>query len=172
MEGIGLFGVLLVILGICITIAPLIIWRNTNRTNRLLALMLSQHGVKPERVRAAWSQSGSTLASIPGYENMGIVGALKDAGRAVQKIQKDFKEAASEDPKPAPIKPKSRYCHHCGSDAPLDAAACPNCRSAHGQLRDGRRADRARGKRGCSQADRGGLSQLTSALSPACTQNW
>lgn len=127
MEGIGLFGVLLVILGICITIAPLIIWRNTNRTNRLLALMLSQRGVKPERVRAAWSQSGSTLASIPGYEDMGIVGALKDAGRAVQKIQKDFKEAASEDPKPAPIKPKSRYCHHCGSDAPLDAAACPNC---------------------------------------------
>ena len=127
MEGIGLFGVLLVILGICITIAPLIIWRNTNRTNRLLALMLSQRGVKPERVRAAWSQSGSTLASIPGYEDMGIVGALKDAGRAVQKIQKDFKEAAAEDPKPAPIKPKSRYCHHCGSDAPLDAAACPTC---------------------------------------------
>ncbi|SFM20455.1 Double zinc ribbon [Desulfomicrobium norvegicum] len=127
MEGLGLLWIIFLVLSGCVTIAPLIIWRNTNRTNRLLALMLLQQGAKPEHVRGAWSQSGSSLTSIPGYEDMGIVGALKDAGRAVQKIQKDFKEAASEDPKPAPIKPKSRYCHHCGSDAPLEASACPTC---------------------------------------------
>lgn len=127
MEGLGLLWLIIFIISTCIAIAPLIIWRNTNRTNRLLALMLLQQGAKAEHVRGAWSQGGSTLASIPGYEDMGIVGALKDAGRAAQKIQKDFKEAAAEDPKPEPADPVARYCHHCGTDAPLDADACPTC---------------------------------------------
>lgn len=127
MEGLGFLWLIIFIISTCVAIAPLIIWRNTNRTNRLLALMLLQQGVKPEHVRKAWSQGGATLTSIPGYEDMGIVGALKDAGKAVQKIQKDFKEAAAEDTKPEPVNPTDRYCHHCGTDAPLDADTCPSC---------------------------------------------
>ena len=42
-EGLGIVGLLIslaiLIIGLCITIAPLIIWRNGNRTNRLLVLI-------------------------------------------------------------------------------------------------------------------------------------
>jgi len=81
MEGLGIFGFLLIVLGICITIAPLLIWRNTNRTNRLLALQLARQGAKPEDVRSAWSDGGSHLASVPGYEDTGLLGAAKELGR-------------------------------------------------------------------------------------------
>lgn len=106
------------ILGICITIAPLIIWRNTNRTNRLLALMLLRQGVPRDDVIAAYDASGSSIGGVPGSG----VGFKQVAKKTVE----NFKLSA-EDQKPAPINPKSRYCHHCGSDAPLDAAACPTC---------------------------------------------
>lgn len=47
----------LVVVVICITIAPLIIWRNTNRTNRLLAELLVQRGVDRARVLRLWTSS-------------------------------------------------------------------------------------------------------------------
>ena len=43
-------------IGLCITIAPLIIWRNTNRTNRLLAEALRINGVSPTRIKRLWTQ--------------------------------------------------------------------------------------------------------------------
>ena len=53
-----------VILGFCITIAPLIIWRNTNRANRLLALMAARAGVTPEETKAAWIAGGGSMPKI------------------------------------------------------------------------------------------------------------
>lgn len=53
-----------IILGFCITIAPLIIWRNTNRANRLLALMAARAGVTPEEIKAAWIAGGGSMPKI------------------------------------------------------------------------------------------------------------
>lgn len=52
------------IVGLCIAIAPLIIWRNTNRTNRLLALLLQQNGVKSIEITHAWNKGGSDASTI------------------------------------------------------------------------------------------------------------
>jgi len=106
------------IIGICITIAPLIIWRNTNRTNRLLALMLLRHGVPREIVIEAYDASGSSIGGVPG-SGVGFKQVAKETAQ-------NFKLSA-DDQKAEPIKPASRYCHHCGSDAPLDADTCPSC---------------------------------------------
>lgn len=55
-----IFSIVLVVFGIgigfCISIAPLIIWRNTNRTNRLLAEALRINGVSPSRIKKLWAQ--------------------------------------------------------------------------------------------------------------------
>jgi len=47
-----------VIVAVCICIAPLIIWRNTNRTNRLLALSLLKQGYDRKLLDDAWYQGG------------------------------------------------------------------------------------------------------------------
>lgn len=45
LAGIGIIAwVVLMAVVVCITIAPLIIWRNTNRTNRLLEDLLDEVG--------------------------------------------------------------------------------------------------------------------------------
>lgn len=126
MEGLGIIGFLIFALSVCIAIAPLLIWRNTNRTNRLLALQLAKMGTAPVDVRKAWSDGGSHLASVPGYEDTGLLGAAKEAGAAIKKVAEDFKAAAAED-KPVHVPPKNRFCTACGSDAPLTASTCPNC---------------------------------------------
>lgn len=110
--------VVFVILGICITIAPLIIWRNTNRTNRLLALMLLRQGVPAKVVVEAYTASGSSIGGVPGS---GV--GFKDIAK---KVVDDFKISV-EDVKPDPVPPKSRFCPNCGSDAPLGATSCPSC---------------------------------------------
>lgn len=128
MEGLGIFGILIIVLGICITIAPLIIWRNTSRTNRLLALQLAKMNVDQIDVRSAWDGGGSHLASVPGYEDTGFLGAVKDAGVALKKTAENFKAASAEEKqKPVPVQPKNRFCPACGADAPLTAASCPSC---------------------------------------------
>lgn len=53
-----------VILGFCITIAPLIIWRNTNRANRLLALMAARAGVTPKEIKDVWIAGGGSMPKI------------------------------------------------------------------------------------------------------------
>jgi hypothetical protein len=123
MDNFGFFGLILFTLGVCITIAPLILWRNTNRTNRLLALQLARQGAKPEDVRSAWSDGGSHLASVPGYEDTGLLGAAKGAA---ENFKAAYSEAKVED-KPAPVPPKNRFCPSCGSDADLTASTCPSC---------------------------------------------
>lgn len=119
MEGFAIiWAILIIILGICITIAPLIIWRNTNRTNRLLALMLLRQGVPANVVVEAYGASGSSIGGVPGSG-----GGFKDIAK---KVVEDFKISV-EDVKPEPAKPTARFCPNCGSDAPLDATSCPNC---------------------------------------------
>ena len=64
-EGLGVVGLLIslaiLIIGLCITIAPLIIWRNGNRTNRLLAIIALHQGVPPEKIKDAFSKGGGDL---------------------------------------------------------------------------------------------------------------
>lgn len=119
MEGLGIFGLLLIILGICITVAPLLIWRNGNRTNRLLALMLIRQGVPANVVNEAYDASGSSLGGVPG-SGVGLAAMAKQAAE-------NFKEASAPDEKPVPVQPIARFCHRCGTDAPLDAISCPTC---------------------------------------------
>jgi hypothetical protein len=49
-EGFGLLWLIATIIGLCITVAPLILWRNTNRTNRLLSMLVIQNGADPKHV--------------------------------------------------------------------------------------------------------------------------
>jgi uncharacterized membrane protein len=48
MSGIGF--VFLFIVSLAITIAPLLIWRNTNRTNKLLGAIAAQQGVSQKDI--------------------------------------------------------------------------------------------------------------------------
>ena len=66
MEKIAILWLIFFVVGICITIAPLLIWRNGNRTNRLLALMLIRQGVPVEVVKSAYDASGSGFGGVPG----------------------------------------------------------------------------------------------------------
>ncbi len=50
MEGIGVLWLLATIVSLCIAFAPLILWRNTNRTNRLLSMLAIQNGADPKHV--------------------------------------------------------------------------------------------------------------------------
>jgi len=104
--------IFLLILSICLTIAPLLIWRNTNRTNRLLAVMLARQGVKKDILKRTWELDGSDFNQI-------------FTESAAEMAKKTF--VFTEDESPNPIEPKSRFCHHCGSDAPLNSDACPTC---------------------------------------------
>ncbi len=58
--GIVLVWLILVAIGLLITIAPLILWRNTNRTNRMLALIAEQLGVPPQRITYVYKNGGSS----------------------------------------------------------------------------------------------------------------
>ena len=102
----------ILIFSVCLTIAPLLIWRNTNRTNRLLAVMLAKQGVKKDILKRTWDLSGADFNQI-------------FTESAAEVAQKSF--VFTEDERPNPIQPKSRFCHHCGSDAPLNFDACPTC---------------------------------------------
>jgi len=67
-EGAGIIGLVIalsiLLISICITIAPLIIWRNGNRTNRLLALIAVQVGVPVETVKETFHRGGGGLPPI------------------------------------------------------------------------------------------------------------
>lgn len=49
------------VIGLLVAVAPVIIWRNTNRTNRLLALLLERSGVPSGTIRDAWEHGGAQL---------------------------------------------------------------------------------------------------------------
>jgi len=63
--GTGTFVVLALwaIVLICLFFAPLIIWRNGNRTNRLLALYMLHCGVPANNIYAVYKSRGSDLPS-------------------------------------------------------------------------------------------------------------
>lgn len=119
LEGFGILWLIFFVVCICISVAPLIIWRNTNRTNRLLALMLLRQGVPVDVVIKAYTASGSSIGGVPGS---GV--GFKEVAK---KMVEGFKDASAPDRPTEPVPPKNRFCHFCGSDAPLDATACPNC---------------------------------------------
>jgi hypothetical protein len=53
---------------------------------------------------------------------------LRDAGKVMAATAAAFREALNEKPENKPaVAPKSRYCHMCGTDAPLTEDACPTC---------------------------------------------
>ena len=54
----------LIVIAVCITVAPLIIWRNTNRMNRLLVLMLAKQGFKKEALERTWHKGGDEFKYI------------------------------------------------------------------------------------------------------------
>lgn len=119
MEGFAIiWAILIIILGICITFAPLLIWRNTNRTNRLLALMLLRQGVPADIVVKAYAASGSSIGGVPG-----LGAGIRDFA---QKIVKDFKLSA-EDKNLDHVKPTTRFCPSCGSEEPLNTTVCQTC---------------------------------------------
>lgn len=63
---------ILIVVLLCVTLAPLFLWRNTNRMNRLLALQILQAGVDSELVVAAWKGSGGEIQSVPGIKPVTI----------------------------------------------------------------------------------------------------
>ncbi len=67
-EGLGIIWLIvliaIIIVAICITIAPLIIWRNGNRTNRLLSLIALRLGVPSDKIRTAFYKGGGDLPSV------------------------------------------------------------------------------------------------------------
>lgn len=53
-----------IIVAVCITVAPLIIWRNTNRMNRLMVLMLLSQGVGKDLIDRTWHKGGDEFRHI------------------------------------------------------------------------------------------------------------
>jgi hypothetical protein len=64
-EGLGIFGftifIAFIVISICITLAPLVIWRNGNRTNRLLALIALHQGIPAQKIQEVFSKGGGDL---------------------------------------------------------------------------------------------------------------
>lgn len=61
-AGFGLlFWLIFIVVGVLITVAPLVIWRNTNRQNRLLALMARNQGIPAVDICNAWDGEGGYL---------------------------------------------------------------------------------------------------------------
>lgn len=53
---------------------------------------------------------------------------LQDAGQTLAATATAFRESLNEKQKEEPAAPPvARYCHLCGTDAPIDADACPTC---------------------------------------------
>jgi membrane protease subunit (stomatin/prohibitin family) len=122
------FGLFYLIFGICIAVAPLIIWRNTNRTNRLLAIIAVQLGAAEEDVRTAWDSGGGAIPRVTGLKNGGILGALAGFRDNYRQAMAEQNTEDSQDSQPASAAPTARFCAACGADdIPLDVATCPKC---------------------------------------------
>lgn len=68
LSGIG--WVVLLILGLYIVIAPILIWRNTGRTNSLLAAIAKQHGVSQDAIDKALGKVVHSKASTSTWEDL------------------------------------------------------------------------------------------------------
>ena len=80
----GILWIFIFIVSICITIAPLLNWRNTNRTNRLLALLLAQNGTDPGLISKTYFGSGNDIdylgiRSSTDYQDNSANKAIQDA---------------------------------------------------------------------------------------------
>lgn len=93
----GILWIFIFIVSICITIAPLLIWRNSNRTNRLLALLLAQNGTDPNLISKTYFGSGNDI-EYPG---------IKELNYEEYTNGKDFKQ-----------------CPKCGAKSPSNTTRC------------------------------------------------
>jgi len=66
--GLGIIWLMIVIailiISVCISVAPLIIWRNGNRTNRLLSLIALRLGLPADRIRTTFYKGGGDLPNV------------------------------------------------------------------------------------------------------------
>lgn len=110
----ALAWIFIAIVSFCIAIAPLLIWRNTNRTNRLLALLLTQNGTDPNLISKTYFGSGDNI------EYLGIRSSSnyqENAGNiSVQDSPTSINEAS-----------KTKVCPACGTVCPASATKCRIC---------------------------------------------
>lgn len=98
----------------CIAIAPLIIWRNTNRTNRLLTLLLTQVKTDPILIGKTYYGSGNDL------EYLGI--------RAFTSHQENPTHMSAQNPVTSnDDSGKPKVCPACGTECPSNATKCRIC---------------------------------------------
>lgn len=87
MEGLfaagGLVWVVLFIVCLCIAIAPLIIWRNTNRTNRLLAIIAMKVGTDTEEIRSVLNGGRVQFSPKASEKLCPTCGAIRPASERV-----------------------------------------------------------------------------------------
>jgi predicted RNA-binding Zn-ribbon protein involved in translation (DUF1610 family) len=121
MEGLfaagGLLWIMMFIICLCIAIAPLIIWRNTNRTNRLLAIIAIKAGADIEEVRSVLNGGRVQFAPKASEKFCPACGAMRPATERVCKFCGH--ESA--------IAPRKIVCPDCGQDITHMPSECPKC---------------------------------------------
>lgn len=117
METLGILWLVAAIVGPCIAIAPLIIWRNTNRANQLLALIAVQLGAAPRDVQAVLSGGSARIAAGKEHKLCPDCGARVVArAESCPGCGHQFKLA-----------PRPLACPECGQDITHMPESCPKC---------------------------------------------
>lgn len=120
MEGIALLWVATILISVCIAFAPLVIWRNTNRMNKMLGLVALRVGASPEEVRAV--MLGGDPALKPDKRNK-VCPSCK-ALRPVSESSCRFCGHAFV------MAPQTTLCPDCGEDITHMPGECPRCGKA------------------------------------------
>lgn len=121
MEGLfmmgGLFWVVLLVICICIVIAPLIIWRNTNRMIEVLALIAIKNGVNGEELRAVLL--GAKAKTKPNNTERICTKCLATRPATERKCRFCGQEPDMAD--------RKIECTECGQDITHMPPECPKC---------------------------------------------
>lgn len=81
--------------------------------------------IKPEALVCRYCGNSQPAVAVPPPPTHGLP---QGAGQTVAATATAFRDALNEKPKDTPAAaPAARYCHLCGTDAPLDADSCPTC---------------------------------------------
>lgn len=107
----------LFILGICLAIAPLIIWRNTNRTNRMLAALLIKEGMSSKKVYQIFYGNDSAFKDYSDQKKCPVCNASAHVSSA----------ACKECGHAYDVSPKRLSCPDCGHDITHMPENCPEC---------------------------------------------
>lgn len=117
MGGIGFVWLVMVIIGLCIAIAPLIIWRNTNRANRLLGQIAIQLGCNPDDIQLIFS--GGRLKMRAGKNQKQCPGC--------NAIRPNAEAVCSFCGHQFPMAPRKVACPDCQTDITHMPPECPEC---------------------------------------------